>query len=126
MEMIRRDEVVSLTKSGVTSEQLLFPENSHSTRVTVTRVTVSPGATQPRHAHPQSEQIWVALRGTARLLLEGSAAEPFGEGDIVRFIEGDVHGVENSGAESFVYLSVTSPPINFRSAYAADATGSRR
>jgi len=40
--MIRRDEVVTLTKSGVTSEQLLFPENSRSTRVTVTRATVSP------------------------------------------------------------------------------------
>ena len=125
MEMIRRDEVVALTKSGVTSEQLLFPENSRSTRVTVTRVTVPPGATQPRHAHAQSEQIWVALRGMARLLLEGSTVESFREGDTVRFSEGDVHGLENSGPESFVYLAVTSPPINFRSAYAADAAGSR-
>jgi quercetin dioxygenase-like cupin family protein len=123
--MIRHDKVVTLTKSGVTSEQLLFPENSRSTRVTITRVTVPPGATQPRHAHAHSEQIWVALHGMARLLLEGSAVESFGEGDIVRFSEGDVHGLENSSAESFVYLAVTSPPINFRPAYAADATGSR-
>jgi quercetin dioxygenase-like cupin family protein len=61
----------------------------------------------------------------ARLLLEGSAVESFGEGDTVRFSEGDVHGLENPGPESFVYLAVTSPPINFRSAYAPDATGSR-
>jgi len=124
MEMIRRNEVLTLANRGVTSEQLLFPENSRSSRVTITRVTVSPGATQPRHKHAQSEQIWVALRGTARLLLDGSAVESFGEGDTVRFSEGDVHGLENSGAESFVYLAVTSPPINFRPAYAAEVPGS--
>ena len=118
MEIIRRAEIVSLTRPGVTSEQLLFPENSRSTRVTITRVTVTPGGSQPRHAHAQSEQIWVAIRGAARLLLAGSAVESLGEGDIVRFAEGDVHGVENAGPEIFVYLAVTSPPINFRSAYA--------
>jgi hypothetical protein len=37
MEMIRRAEVLTLANSGVTSEQLLFPENSRSTRVTITR-----------------------------------------------------------------------------------------
>ena len=120
MEIVRRDAVVSLSNSGVTSEQLLTPENSLSRRVTVTRVTVAPGRKSPRHVHANSEQIWVALRGSARLLLQGSTTEPFAEGDVVRFVEGDVHGLENPGAEAFVYLAVTSPPINFRAAYAAD------
>jgi quercetin dioxygenase-like cupin family protein len=118
--MIRQADVVSLSNAGLTSEQLLFPENSRSQRVTLTRVTVAPGAKNPRHAHPHSEQIWVALRGSARLLLEGSRTEAFGVGDVVRFVEGDVHGLENLGAEDFVYFSVTSPPINFRVAYSAD------
>lgn len=120
MEIVRRATVVSLSNSGVTSEQLLSPENSRSERVTVTRVTVAPGARSPRHVHASSEQVWVALRGEARLLLEGSTIEMFSEGDVVRFSEGDVHGVENLSGEEFVYLSVTSPPINFRAAYAAD------
>jgi hypothetical protein len=38
----------------------------------------------------------------------------------VRFADGDVHGLENSRSGEFVYLSVTSPPINFRAAYATD------
>jgi len=50
----------------------------------------------------------------------GAATAPFAEGDVVRFAEGDVHGLENTGSVEFVYLSVTSPPINFRGAYAAD------
>lgn len=120
VEIVRRVDVVSLSNSGVTSEQLLSPENSRSERVTITRVTVAPGASNPRHAHATSEQVWVALRGNAKLLLDGSTTTPFGEGDIVRFTEGDLHGLENLGAEQFVYLSVTSPPINFRTAYSAD------
>ena len=63
MEFIRRAEVRVLKNIGVASEQLLFPENSKSSRVTITRVTVEPGAANPRHLHESSEQIWVALEG---------------------------------------------------------------
>jgi quercetin dioxygenase-like cupin family protein len=118
VELIRHADVASIGNAGVTSEQLLCPENSRSERVTLTRVTVAPGATNPRHTHPNSEQVWVALRGSARLLLRGTTIESFAEGDVVRFVEGDVHGLENPGAEDFVYLAVTSPPIDFRAAYA--------
>lgn len=120
MEIIRRNEVRAFANEGVTSEQLLFPENSQSRRVTITRVTVAPGARNQRHAHATSEQAWVALRGSGTLLLGGAATAPFAEGDIVRFADGDVHGLENTGSVEFVYLSMTSPPINFRNAYAAE------
>ena len=33
------------------------------------------------------------------------------------FAEGDVHGFESTGAEPFVYIAVTSPPIKFNYAY---------
>jgi quercetin dioxygenase-like cupin family protein len=120
MELIRRTEVATFCNSGVSSDQLLFPENSASQRVTITRVTFVPGATSPRHVHASSEQVWVALRGNGLLLLAGTTTAPFAEGDIVRFAEGEVHGFENTGSVDFVYLSVTSPPINFRAAYAAN------
>ena len=120
MEIIRRTDITSFSNGGVTSEQLLFPENSQSQRVTVTRVTVAPGGTNPRHAHATSEQIWVALRGSGVLLLGSGATAPFAEGEVARFSDGDVHGFENTGSVEFVYLSVTSPPLNFRAAYAAD------
>jgi quercetin dioxygenase-like cupin family protein len=118
LEIIRRTEIVSLANGGVTSEQLLFPENSQSQRITITRVTVAPGAKSPPHVHAASEQVWVALRGSGVLLLGAAATMAFAEGDVVRFADGDVHGFENTGPVEFVYLSVTSPPINFRAAYA--------
>ena len=117
MELIRAEAITQLTNSGVTSRQLLFPENSRSARVTITRVTVQPGARNPPHRHIESEQVWVALRGNAQLLLEGGSVLPFTQGDVVRFEDGELHGLENSGSSEFEYLSVTSPPANFRAAY---------
>jgi mannose-6-phosphate isomerase-like protein (cupin superfamily) len=117
MEIVRKDSTTSLSNSGVQSEQLLFPENSSSRRVTLTRVTVLPGATNPPHRQPASEQIWVALEGSGILLLDDERQERITAGDAVRFADGDRHGFHNPGDVPFVYLSVTAPPVNFREAY---------
>jgi quercetin dioxygenase-like cupin family protein len=119
MEFIHRADVPVLKNVGVQSEQLLFPENSRSARVTITRVTVEPGAANPRHAHESSEQVW-ALEGAGTLLLAEKRTQPIAAGDVVRFEDGDPHGFKNTGPTNFVYLSVTSPPLNFRAAYARD------
>jgi len=116
MELIRAAEIQTFSNSGVTSRQLLFPENSRSARVTLTRVGVLPGSRNPPHRHATSEQIWVALRGRGHLLLEEGAVS-FAEGDVARFEDGDLHGFENTGGAEFEYISVTSPPLNFRVAY---------
>ncbi len=116
MELIRAADTQSFSNSGVTSGQLLFPENSSSVQLTITRVTVRPGARNPPHRHATSEQVWIALRGTGQLLLDGRAL-PFTEGDVARFEDGDLHGFENTGESDFEYISVTSPPVDFRAAY---------
>lgn len=75
------------------------------------------GASQPRHIHESPEQIWYALKGKGWLLLAENVEKDFSVGDTVRFEDGDAHGLRNDGEEEFVYLSVTSPPINFGYAY---------
>jgi mannose-6-phosphate isomerase-like protein (cupin superfamily) len=120
MELIRRQQIHAFSTNGITSRQLLNPENSASTRVTITEVTVPPDHVSPRHEHLTSEQIWIALSGIATLLLADNATENFQAGDVARFADGDPHGVHNTGVEPFIYLSVTSPPINFRQAYSTD------
>jgi quercetin dioxygenase-like cupin family protein len=125
MEFIHRAEMPILKNSGVASEQLLFPENSKSSRVTITRVTLEPGAANPRHLHESSEQIWVALEGAGTLLLADKKTQSFEAGDVVRLEDGDLHGFKNTGVMKFVYLSVTSPPLNFRAAYAKDWGGEK-
>lgn len=114
MEFIEKDSIKVLKADFQDSHQLLWDENSTSRRMTITKVFVHPGKTNGRHTHGESEQVWVALHGTATLLLAQGETKTFTEGDVVRFAEGDIHGVENPMEEAFVYLSVTAPPVNFR------------
>jgi quercetin dioxygenase-like cupin family protein len=124
MQFIKKAAIPVLKNSGVESEQLLFPESSPESLVTITRVSVPVGATNPRHLHESSEQVWVVLAGQGTLLLDGAQELAVNEGDVVRFAPGDVHGFFNSGQTPFNYISVTTPPLNFRSAYAKDWSSS--
>ena len=117
MELIKSKNITNMSNPGVVSRQLLNSDNSKSTRITITEVLVEPGAIQPRHVHESSEQIWYATKGCGKLLLEGDTETEFNEGDVVRFAEGDVHGLKNDSDSEFVYISVTSPPIHFGYAY---------
>ncbi len=117
MEFIGKDTITELYNAGVVSRQLINPENSSSERVTITEVHPETGACQPWHRHNSSEQIWYAVRGTGKLLLDNDEEKEFKAGDVVRFADNDVHGLLNDGNEEFVYVSVTAPPINFGYAY---------
>lgn len=117
MEYIKKENIVELSNPGVISRQLLNHENSASERVTITEVHLEPNAEQPRHTHEFSEQIWYAVKGTGTLLLADNKEMAFNVGDVVRFADKEVHGLKNNGESEFVYISVTSPPINFGYAY---------
>ena len=117
MEYIYSKDIKELSNPGVVSRQLLNPENSSSERVTITEVHLDVGASQPRHTHEASEQIWYAVKGSGKLLLADDKQKEFTAGDVVRFADNDVHGLLNDGDTEFVYISVTSPPINFGYAY---------
>lgn len=119
VEFIRSEDIASFSNPGVVSRQLINPDNSESRRVTVTEVHLRPGACQPRHIHEASEQIWYAVSGAGMLLAEDAEKE-FRAGDVVRFAEGDVHGLRNDGDCEFVYISVTAPPVHFGSAYGSE------
>lgn len=117
MEFINKNEILALANPGVVSRQLLNPENSTSKRVTITEVHLEIGASQPRHTHDASEQIWYAVQGSGKLLLADNQEKDFKAGDVVRFANKDVHGLLNDGDTEFVYISITAPPINFGYAY---------
>jgi quercetin dioxygenase-like cupin family protein len=120
MEFIKHSDIKIFQNNGFESHQLIFPENSSSERVTITRVFLQPGATNLRHSHEHSEQVWIALSGTSELLLHDDQTKPFEPGDVVRFADGDIHGLHNNSDLVFEYLAVTSPPINFRYAYKSE------
>ena len=117
VEVLSSADFQLLSNPGVTSLQMLWPQNSSAARVTITRVTVQPGAKQPRHSHASSEQIWIVERGSGMLLLAEDVVRSIAAGDLIRTPAGETHGIENSGSEPLVYLAVTTPPLDFRYAY---------
>jgi quercetin dioxygenase-like cupin family protein len=103
-------EAVVLENPGKRSAQLLCGGNAPDAPFTVTRVDMDPGAVSPRHSHPNADQVWIVERGTATMLLDAGGSRGIAAGDVVQTPKGHVHGVENTGAEPFVYLTVTCPP----------------
>jgi quercetin dioxygenase-like cupin family protein len=106
-----------LENGGVRSVQIVWPRNAPEALVTITRVTMEPGATSARHAHSASEQIWLIEQGSAQLLMNEGKTDGLRAGDIVRTPAGAIHGVANIGDEQFIYLAVTTPPQDFTAAY---------
>ena len=86
MEFIKKDSIISLSNPGVISEQIISPKNSASEKVTITKVHLMPGASQPRHTHEHSEQIWYAIKGKGKLLLCDDKTQDFSEGDAVKVV----------------------------------------
>lgn len=117
MEYINSNCIIELSNPGVVSRQLLNSDNSNSENVTITEVHLKPNAEQPRHKHENSEQIWYCIKGQGTLLVSENKEQKFTVGDVVRFEKNDIHGLRNNSVNELVYISVTSPPINFSYAY---------
>jgi quercetin dioxygenase-like cupin family protein len=110
-----------LCNPGKQSAQIVWPENAPDAQVTVTRVTMTPGAVSPRHSHARAEQTWIVEQGTATLLLADGRTEQLAAGDVIRTPHGDIHGVENTGTEPLVYLTITTPPEDMTGFYESRA-----
>lgn len=117
MEFIESNCIIELSNPGVISRQLLNPNNSNSKNITITEVHLQPKSEQPRHQHENSEQIWYCIKGQGTLLLSENKEKNFDVGDVVRFVKNDIHGLRNDSADELIYISVTSPPIDFSYAY---------
>ena len=110
-------DFTTLQNPGIRSVQIVWPNNAPEAWVTITRVTMEPGATSARHMHPASEQIWLIEQGSALLLMTDGRTDGLRAGDVVRTPAGTIHGVANTGSEPFAYLAVTTPPQDFTPVY---------
>ena len=90
-----------------------------SRNIAVTWVDVPPGAEQRSHSHPDSEQVYVIVRGRGRMSVAGDVEE-VGEGDLVFIPPSTQHGITNDGTETLMYVSAASPPFSMEELYAAE------
>ncbi len=76
----------------------------------VAHVTLAPGKKNwPYHRHGAQWEMYVALKGTAKVRIEGSLIG-FEEGDFVLCPPGDAHQIINESAAEFEYLAISDNP----------------
>jgi mannose-6-phosphate isomerase-like protein (cupin superfamily) len=114
---VRRLSEAAVEERGrLRSHFLLDAGDLGSRNLAVTWVDVPPGAEQRAHSHPESEQIYVIVRGTGRMSVAGDS-EPVGEGDLIFIPPAAEHGIVNDGSETLVYISAASPPVSMAELY---------
>jgi len=113
-------DITVLKNPGKRSEQLVWHRSAPDAAMTITRVTMQPGAVSTLHAHAKAEQVWLIERGAGTLLMDRSAEAQVKAGDIVRTPAGDAHGIVNSGRGPLVYLAITVPPEDFTKRYSEE------
>ncbi|MCW1411251.1 cupin domain-containing protein [Rhizobium sp. 1AS11] len=117
VQILSIDKSVVLKNPGKDSAQLLWPENSPEAQVTITKVTMQPGAISERHSHAISEQTWLIEQGEGTMLLADDQTAPVKAGELVRTPPRVVHGIKNTGSGILVYISITTPPENMTKFY---------
>ncbi len=72
-------------------------------------VILEAGEAPPFHVHPDAEQVFFVLGGSAEMTVRepsGSTTVELAPGDFVRTPPGLYHAVRNTGQERFTYLSI--------------------
>jgi mannose-6-phosphate isomerase-like protein (cupin superfamily) len=110
MSFTRVGESPRNERGGQVSHLLLAEGQFGAHNLAVTWVEGEPGSQQPVHAHADSEQAYVIVCGSGRMIL-GDEEREVGPGTLV-FIPPDTpHAIRNDGNEPLVYVSATSPPF---------------
>ena len=100
LHRLTEPDSTTLENPGVRSRQLVWSRNALG--AAITRVTMQPGATMPRRAHPDAEQTWIVEQGVATLLLADGETAPVRASEVIRTPSGEVHGLTNTGTEPFI------------------------
>ena len=129
MRLRRLSEAAVEERGRLRSHFLMDAGDLGSRNLTVTWVDVPPGGEQRAHSHPDSEQVYVIVRGRGRMSVAGDVEE-VGEGDLVFIPPATQHGIVNDGTETLVYIAAASPPVSMEELYSAelapDVAGLRR
>lgn len=98
-------------RGGQISYLLLAKNQFSSENLVVTWVECSPGSAQGSHAHLDSEQAYVIVRGQGQMVVDNEE-QLVGPGTIVFVPKNTHHLIRNIGEEPLLYISATSPPLS--------------
>lgn len=97
-----------ITKDGSEIRELLAYRNSIIRNQSLAEARLAPGAKTQAHYHPQTEEIYYILVGTARMRL-GDEVREVGPGDSIAIPPGAPHQITNIGREELQFLCCCAP-----------------
>jgi mannose-6-phosphate isomerase-like protein (cupin superfamily) len=98
-------------RGGQRSYLLLRGGQFGSENLAMTWVEGEPGSMQAVHGHPDSEQVYIIVRGRG-VMQVADEMEEVSEGALVFIPPGSAHAIKNTGDEPLIYVSSTSPPFD--------------
>jgi Mannose-6-phosphate isomerase len=96
----QRGGVGELVKAGL----LDFPVNG-SIFSAMSVLTIPPGSSIGVHLHPDDEEAYIVISGTATYTSE-EGEHPMGPGDIALCYQGEKHGIANTGETDLVMAGI--------------------
>ncbi len=87
-----------------TLQWMVNRQNGSSTRMTVGRVTIDPGQSNPLHQHPNCEEVLYVLSGRIAHTLPNGGSVALEPGDCIVIEPGIFHRAVNIGSEPAVVL----------------------
>lgn len=98
-------------RGGQISHLLLAKGQFGASNLAITWVEGAPGSEQLLHAHAESEQVYVIVRGRG-LMRVAEESRQVGPGDLIFISPAAQHSIRNIADEPLVYVSATSPPFD--------------
>lgn len=117
MDIARVGSVRAFRIDGAVEHILLGWGKFDAHNLLVTWTEVSPGSHVRGHAHAGSEQVYVIIKGAARMQV-GEERALVASGTLVYVPPGIPHSIANPGDEPLVFLSAASPPYSVERLYA--------
>ncbi|HWA98582.1 MAG TPA: cupin domain-containing protein [Pirellulales bacterium] len=96
------------TKDGSEIRELLAYRNSAIRLQSLAEARLPPGASTTPHYHPQTEEIYYLLEGSARMQI-GNETRDVGPGDAIAIPPGQTHQITNTGTQTLTFLCCCAP-----------------
>lgn len=96
------------TKDGSEIREILADRNSCIEKQSLAEARLPPGARTTKHYHPQTEEIYYLLEGSARMEIDGEFRD-VGPGDAIAIPAGAIHQITNTGAGLLKFLCCCAP-----------------
>jgi mannose-6-phosphate isomerase-like protein (cupin superfamily) len=109
MDILNIDDVAPfITKDGSEIRELLAYRNSGIRKQSLAEARLAPGQATTAHYHPQTEEIYFILSGTAHMQI-GDHRRTVRSGDAIAIPPGEVHKITNTGHQQLRLLCACVP-----------------